>query len=422
MANIQEMFYQCRVVKYDCDMMRFLWWPEGQLDKPLCEYRMLVHLFGASSLPSCSNFALKQVACDNKNKCSPEVINAINNNFYVDDFLKSMPNENDAIKLVKEICVILKLGGFNLTKWLSNSRQLLSTIPEKDRVEEVKKLDFETDNLPIKRAPSVQWSVVKDRLEFDINIVNPKATRRNILSAMSSVYDPCGFVAPYVLKAKMILQELCRAKLSWDETIPETHKLEWEKWLIDLPNLSKVKVNRCLVPNNFGKVVNTDLHHFGDACQTGYGTVTYVGLRFVNSEGDIHVAFVLGRSRVAPIRPHTIVKLELSAATCLVRINTMLLRELSIPVNSIYFWTDSQTIIKYIRNDKMRHQIFVSNRLAIIHDGSDVSQWHYVPSKLNCENYASCGLSASDLMNSEWLFGPEFLRQPSSEWPSYPVA
>ena len=93
MADIESMFYQVRVHEYDTDTLRFLWWPAGDLSKDPVEYRMLVHLFGAVSSPSCANYALKETATDNKHKYEKEVIDTVNRDFCVDDLLKSVPTE-----------------------------------------------------------------------------------------------------------------------------------------------------------------------------------------------------------------------------------------------------------------------------------------------------------------------------------------
>ena len=122
---------------------------------------------------------------------------------------------------------------------------MLSTIPDEHRVKEVKDMNVQLDTLPMERALGVQWCVETDHLKFSQNKVNQNHTRRNILSVMSSIFDPFGATAPYVLKAKMILQSLCRAKIGWDETLPANDQEEWENWLKDMPNLDELHLNRC---------------------------------------------------------------------------------------------------------------------------------------------------------------------------------
>ena len=168
---------------------------------------MRVHLFGGTSSPSCANFALRRTAQDNEADFDNATIETVQQNFYVDDCLKSVCNEEQAITLASELCELLQRGGFKLTKWLSNSKCVIKSIPESERAENIKDLNF--DQLPVERALRVQWSVCSDQFGFKIVIKDRPATRRGILSVVSSVYHPLGFAAPFVLKAKLLLQELC---------------------------------------------------------------------------------------------------------------------------------------------------------------------------------------------------------------------
>ena len=102
MADIESMFYQVRVRPDDSHVLRFLWWPGGNLESRPEEYQMRVHLFGAVSSPSCANFALRKTAEDNLHEFDFEVINTVKRNFYVDDCLKSVPGENEAIRLTAD--------------------------------------------------------------------------------------------------------------------------------------------------------------------------------------------------------------------------------------------------------------------------------------------------------------------------------
>lgn len=94
-------------------------------------------------------------------------------------------------------------------------------LPESERAAPVKSLDF--DKLPIERALGVQWNVLSDSFGFTIVIKDRPATRHGLLSIVSSVYDPLGFVAPFILLAKLILQDLCHKKFSWDDPIPDDY-------------------------------------------------------------------------------------------------------------------------------------------------------------------------------------------------------
>lgn len=126
----------------------------------------------------------------------------------------------------------------------------------------------------------------------------------------------------------------------------------------------------------------------------------------------------MSKSRVAPLKQTSIPRMELTAACVAVRVDQMLKRELEIPVNETYFWTDSMTVLRYICNETSRFQTFVANRLAIIHDGSSPAQWNYVDTKRNPADDCSRGLKAEELLQKEgWKNGPEFLTKSKEEWP-----
>ena len=129
MADIQAMFHQVRVTRDDQDTLRFLWWPEGNLSEFPMSYKMTVHLFGGTWSPSCCTYALRRIAKDNAGSYSPAAVETITQNFYVDDCLKSMPTVSEAISLVSELKMLVAEGGFNLTKWTSNSPDVISKAP-----------------------------------------------------------------------------------------------------------------------------------------------------------------------------------------------------------------------------------------------------------------------------------------------------
>jgi len=335
MADIEAMFHQVRVPYKDCNALRFYWWTAGDIEQEPEEYQMVVHLFGAVSSPSCASFALRKTALDNKQDYNDSVVNTVLNNFYVDDCLKSLPNAQEAISHSRDLCQLLRKGGFRLTKWISNNREVLNTIPEAERNKNIKELNLSTDNLPIERALGVHWNIERDEFGFKIDLKDKPYTRRGILSTVSSVYDPLGFVAPFSLSAKSILQDLCRRKLEWDQEIPTDHRSQWQKWLDDLPKLSQFTVNRCYKPPDFGHTASSQLHQFSDASQIGYGAVSY--LRLVNTRGEIHCSFLIGKSRLTPLKHITIPRLELTAATVSVRLNKMMKDELELPIDDSIF-------------------------------------------------------------------------------------
>ncbi|KAK3742217.1 hypothetical protein QZH41_000664 [Actinostola sp. cb2023] len=290
------------------------------------------------------------------------------------------------------------------------------SIPEAARADGVKELNLDLDSLPLERTLGVQWCVESDCFKFSIVLQDKPCTRRGILSTVSSVFDPIGFVAPLMLEGKSILQELCRQDLDWDDPIPEDVKAKWEKWRKELVQLTSFPIPRCFKPKDFGRIVNTELHHFSDASTKGYGQCSY--LRLVNENQRIHCAFVTGKSRVTPLKPVTIPRLELTAAVCSARISQQLHQELEYPIDQDFYWTDSKVVLGYIHNESRRFHVFVANRVQEIQESTRAEQWRYVDTKQNPADEASRGMKARELPMSRWILGPSFLWEEKSKWPT----
>ncbi|KXJ19734.1 hypothetical protein AC249_AIPGENE21546 [Exaiptasia diaphana] len=275
MSDIESMYYQVKVDSDDIDALRFLWYPNNDISQDPVEYRMLVHPFGGFWSASCANYALRRTAMDNAKDFDIDVIKIVERNVYVDDCLKSVESEDVAIKLSQDLTSLLARGGFRLTKWLSNSRKVIDSIPAQERAKEVKDLDLTRDELPIERALGVKWDMEKDKFVVQLKPKVKPATRRG-----------------------------------------------------------------------FGSVVDAQLHHFADASETG----------------DINCSFVIGKSRIAPLKKISIPRLELSAATLAVRLDQMISREVDVKVDRSIFWTDSTAVLGYINNNNKRYKTFVANR------------------------------------------------------------
>ena len=127
------MFYQVKVACNGRNSLRFLWLPNGEVKQQSEIYRMTVHLFGATSSPSCITFGLHQAAADYSPEFEPYVMSAVEKNFYVDSCLLSVPTRIMGIKMVKDLSSLLSKAGFRLTKWISNNQEVFDMIPEEER-------------------------------------------------------------------------------------------------------------------------------------------------------------------------------------------------------------------------------------------------------------------------------------------------
>ena len=207
------------------------------------DYRLKVFPCGAVCSPSCAGYALRRTAQGNEGLFPPEVIETVNRNFYVDDSLELVTDKDSAASFVPKLGPLLPSAGFHLTMWLSTSSNLRATILESGRAKAIK--DLQLGVMPSQRALGVKWNLESDTFGFKVKAKEKPPTHRGILSLVSSVYNPLGFASPFVLPAKVILQNLCFRGLKWEEVVPEEHLKNWQQWLLDLQRLEKFSANRC---------------------------------------------------------------------------------------------------------------------------------------------------------------------------------
>ncbi|XP_071085478.1 uncharacterized protein [Haliotis cracherodii] len=419
-GDIESMYHRVKVADQHRNALRFLWWKNGELGGDIEVFRMTSHLFGGIWSSSCANYALRKTAADNADDFDKDTIQTVTDNFYVDDCLKSVDSKEKGMKLVQNVCDLLQRGGFRLTKWTSNSRTVLQSIPVEERAKELEDINLCDDELPQEKALGVKWDTETDQLGFKFQPKNRPATKRGLLSILTSVYDPIGFLSPLILKAKMIFQDECRLRKGWDTALESISHERWSNWLSKLCHIEDFTVPRCVIPNDFCEMMSAELHHFADASIAGYGAVSYV--RIVDSCGRIHCSFLMAKSRLAPIKSITIPRLELCAAVLSVKLDEMLRKELRMETEQSTFWTDSMIVLHYIKNDFQRYQTFVANRVTQIREGSSPQSWRYVQSSLNPADDASRGLDADELLAKEnWLQGPSFLWENKDTWQKTPT-
>ena len=121
MADVEAMYHQVLIPEDQRSLVRFLFWPDGDLNAEPVDYEMCVHSFGAVSSGSCVIFALNQAADDGEETFGPAAANAIHRNFYVDDHLKSVESVEEGRELFMATREMCASKGFNLVKFVSNS-------------------------------------------------------------------------------------------------------------------------------------------------------------------------------------------------------------------------------------------------------------------------------------------------------------
>ena len=354
--------------------MRFLWRP--RTNEPVQIYEYQRHVFGAKSSPTCANNALKRVGLDNE-KEYPIAAKAIQNNFYMDDFIKSVETPEKAIEVFNQLQPFLSQHGFELKKWISNNDAVTEAIPEDLKsISNTKQVEVEP-NTEGSSVLGLQWTVTDDSLQVCRGTnkeVEAPITQRKILSLVSSVFDPIGLFAPFSVHMRRLLKGIwTKNGQHWDNEVEPGEEEEFLRWKEQLPIVAETSIDRRYFNRERDK---TELHVFADASEDTMCAVAY--LRSQPKEYAADLAFVIGKCRVAPMRHISIPRLELQAAVMAVRLKEQIVKEHEMKINSCSFWSDSTTILQWIHSSHRKQQVFMANRVAEILDTTDVSQWKHV--------------------------------------------
>ena len=198
--------------------------------------------------------------------------------------------------------------------------------------------------------------------------------------------------------------------LEWDDALPLEQAQNFCDWREKTKHLSSLNIMRCF-QNGPSAESDRELHVFSDASEFAYGAAVYLK---VTTATEVNVSLVMGKSRVAPLKMVSIPRLELTAATVAAKLAQFVIEELDIDSITVYFWSDSMTVLRYLRNVSTRFKIFVAHRVQQIQDCTDVNSWNYVPTDQNPADLASRGVSPDDDVKLKfWLHGPQFLREQS---------
>ena len=231
---------------------------------------------------------------------------------------------------------------------------------------------------------------------------------------MMSVYDPLGMAAPFMLSAKVLMKQLTKENADWDAEISERDRTIWQRFFATLPCLNELVMPR--VYRGLTDCSSVELHCFADASKLGFGTLCYLR----TFDGSSYAcSFVTGKSRVAPSPQQSIPRLELCAAAATVKLVKAVRRELDLNFNRIMYWTDSTTVLSYIKSTSKRRPVFESNRIKLILECSDPAQWRWVDTARNPADLFSRGVHPSRVHKAiQWIQGPAFLLQDESGWPA----
>ena len=280
-AHIEGMFPQVGVIPEDRPSLRFLWREGPASDVAVLQYVRLN--FGSKDSTTCENYALRRTATDNQSTF-PETAQSVLSNFYIDDYLKSCPTVEEASRKAEDLVKLLSPGGFKLTKFVSN----VPSIPAQMETDptpatEVKEISSGEES---SHVLELEWNHATDTLVVSRGInpdIYPTVTQRVVLSLVSSVYNPIGLVAPYTVKARLVLKDIWRlSEQQRDDDLPPDIVTKFLDWTQELPPLSDIAIARAYFRR---KVEAIEFHIFGASSEDVFSAVVFFRGKVISGNG-----------------------------------------------------------------------------------------------------------------------------------------
>lgn len=316
-----------------------------------------------------------------------------------------------------ETTQLLQEGKFELRKWASNIPCFQDNQSSSNQKEFITSPDKQCET----RTLGITWNCNDDKFHFSsilhlLPLDTP--TKRSILSRIALVFDPFGLLGPATLTAKIIMQDLWRLKINWDESIPLDINTKWRRYEMELAALRQVSIPRRVI--SIDHYIYLELHGFSDASEFAYGACIY--LRATATDGKHSTHLLCSKNRVAPLKSLSIPRLELCAALLLAQLTNKVLNCISCKINSIYLWTDSTIVLSWLQSCSRAWTPFVANRIGEIQQLTAIQDWNHIRSEDNPADPLSRGVMPNSLHDLQiWWTGPQWLAHNKDEWPQFPI-
>lgn len=408
-ADIAKMYRQIESAEEDWDLQRIIW--RDTPNSPFQQFQLRTVTYGTACAPYLAIRTLHQLANDDKAKY-PKAYNTVINDFYVDDVMTGSDTEEKAIELQNQLMNLLKGGGFELRKWTSNSNAVLKNVKESFREVD---LPLEINHNEDVKALGIHWNPQFDNFQFKVrlNHKNQIPTKRNILSETARLFDPLGWLAPVIIVAKIIFQQLWLEKLDWDQKVPQNISTNWLQFRNELQQIQNIKIPRWIKTEN--KQTTVEIHGFCDASTKAYAAVVYA--RVLHTNGKISTTLLTAKTRVAPLKIISLPRLELCGAVLLTHLLKKVKSAMEFTNAELHAWTDSEIVLAWLRAHPSKWKTFVANRVSEIHQTLNATNWYYIASEMNPADPASRGVMPKQLQTLNlWWHGPKILQE---DWNSY---
>ncbi|XP_036329773.1 uncharacterized protein LOC118741907 [Rhagoletis pomonella] len=408
-SDIEKMYRQILLNPDDTKYQRIIF--RTSPTEPIRLYELKTVTFGVNCAPYLAIRTLLQLADDVQNS-HPIASDILRKYMYVDDVLAGGHTIEAAIKAKDDITGVLQSAGFPLRKWTSNCTEILHGTPKSHLLKE-DFLDFE-DTSTVK-ALGIRWNAHSDNFYFTAKPIENQTsyTERAILSAIAKLFDPLGWLAPFVITAKILMQNILLEGTGWDETVSSTTLDRWKNFKESYSYIEKIRIPRWV---HFSPTTKVEVHGFCDASEKAYAACIYLR---VEMDEKVAISLLLAKTKVAPVKTISLPRLELCGAVLLAEILESMTNNLNLANRTTKMWTDSTIVQVWLRKPPCSWSTFVAHRVTKIIEKVGKENWCHVDSTSNPSDLASRGLPAQELVNNSlWWEGPSWLQEDHSKWPT----
>jgi len=410
-ADISKMYRQVLVDPRQTALQRIFW--RNSLDEPIRTFELLTVTYGTASASFLAIRSLRKLAEEHLEQY-PLASKITLRDFYVDDLVSGADTVQEALQIKDELIQLLQTGKFELRKWASNEPALR----DDQGISEQKEFIHATDKNCERRTLGIVWEYTSDSFKFSSLAYLPpleKPTKRSILSRIALIFDPLGLLGPVTLLAKVIMQDLWRLRMDWDESIPLDLLTRWQRYENELQDLRDISIPRRVI--SLDQPIHLEMHGFSDASEIAFGACIYMRATSPNGEHSTHL--LCSKSRMAPLKSISIPRLELCAAVLLAQLVNKVLKCFHCRIDAINLWTDSTIVLSWIQSCSRTWATFVANRVAEIQQLTPTQYWHHVRSEENPADSLSRGVMPKALAALHlWWSGPSWLSRDKNSWPS----
>nr|CAI5825554.1 unnamed protein product [Callosobruchus analis] len=408
-ADVSKMYRQILI---DASQRKYqkIFWRENP-DSDLKCFQLNTVTYGMASSPYLAVRSLKQLSQETV-EISPIVSKVIDEDFYMDDLLTGANSESSLLEIQRGVTNVLAKSCLDLRKWMCSDPELIRRFEINENLEaSILNLGEGENN----KTLGICWNAVKDTMQYSVRSKVDHCdvfSKRSILSSVCQIFDPLGLIGPVVITGKLIIQELWKLKISWDDAVPPEIKQRWITFERDLECLNNLRIpRRCLITNN----TLIELHGFCDASERAYGACIYI--RSFSASVGYSSNILCAKTRVAPLKLVSLPRLELCGAVLLANLAKRVCSALNINFDRKYYYTDSMVALAWIKGEPTRWKTFVANRVSEIQGLTSSCEWYHIASEDNPADVLSRSLPPSQLENHNlWWHGPKWLTQENSSW------